>query len=184
MAAAALSTFGPPISGVPWMTWRCRFESATASSSMTPSAPTPAAGGWGRRRRAQAPGGGGGPARGLGRRLPRPADLAQHDVASIAFELLRTEHRFDPSPFYAIIGESDGFATRDDRLDLSTRDARCQHRHSFVNRGGRFSMKATMPSLRSLVANKAWKTRRSKRTPSASDVSKLRLTASFAASSD
>ncbi len=28
-------------------------------------------------------------------------------------------------------------------------------RHSFVNRGGRFSMKAAMPSLRSLVANKA-----------------------------
>src|SRR6266516_5732795 len=89
-----------------------------------------------------------------------------------------------PSPLHALIGESDGFATRDDRLDLGTRDARCQHRHSFMNRGGRFSMKAAMPSLRSLVANKAWKTRRSKRTPSASEVSKLRLTASFAASSD
>src|SRR5215467_2032917 len=123
-------------------------------------------------------------ARALERLLPRPADLAQDDVAGIAFELLRTEHRLSPSPFYAIIGESDGFAARDGRLDLSTRDARCQHRHSFVNRGGRFSMKAAMPSLRSLVANKAWKTRRSKRTPSASDVSKLRLTASFAATSD
>src|SRR5262249_59227722 len=109
-------------------------------------------------------------ARALERLLPRPADLAQDDVAGVAFELLRTEHRLSPSPFYAIISES-GFATRDDRLDLSTRDARCQHRHSFVNRGGRFSMKAAMPSLQSLVANKAWKTRRSKSTPSASDVS-------------
>src|SRR6516162_7610817 len=136
------------------------------------------------RRRAQPAGADDQHARALERLLPRPADLAQDDVAGIAFELLRTEHRLSPSPFYAIIGESDGFATRDDRLDLSTRDARCQRRHSFVNRGGRFSMKAAMPSLRSLVANKAWKTRRSKRTPSASDVSKLRLTASFAAMSD
>src|SRR5215510_718168 len=136
------------------------------------------------RRRAQPAGADDQHARALERLLPRPADLAQDDVAGVAFELLRTEHRLSPSPFYALIGESDGFATRDDRLDLSTRDARCQHRHSFVNRGGRFSMKAAMPSLRSLVANKAWKTRRSKRTPSASDVSKLRLTASFAASSD
>ena len=57
-------------------------------------------------------------------------------------------------------------------------------RHSFANRGGRFSMNAVTPSLRSLVANRAWNTRRSKRTPSAREVSKLRLTASFAAISD
>ncbi len=43
IAAAALSTFGVPISGVPWITWRCRFDSATVSSSITPSVPTPAA---------------------------------------------------------------------------------------------------------------------------------------------
>src|SRR5213080_2531094 len=43
IAAAALSTLGSPISGVPWITCRCRFESATTSSSMMPSAPTPAA---------------------------------------------------------------------------------------------------------------------------------------------
>src|SRR6516225_6747577 len=136
------------------------------------------------RRRAQPAGPDDQHARALERLLPRPADLVQDDVAGIAFKLLRTEHRWVPRRSTAVIGESDGFAIRDDRLDLSTRDARCQHRHSFMNRGGRFSMKAAMPSLRSLVANKAWKTRRSKRTPSASDVSKLRLTASFAAMSD
>ena len=43
MAAAALSTFGAPTSGVPWITWRCRFDSDTVSSSTTPSVPTPAA---------------------------------------------------------------------------------------------------------------------------------------------
>jgi hypothetical protein len=43
IAAAALSVFDAPISGVPWITWRCKFDSATTSSSMTPSVPTPAA---------------------------------------------------------------------------------------------------------------------------------------------
>ena len=43
IVAAALSTLARPISGVPWITWRCRFDSDTVSSSMTPSVPTPAA---------------------------------------------------------------------------------------------------------------------------------------------
>jgi hypothetical protein len=43
--------------------------------------------------------------------------------------------------------------------------------HRFLKAGGRFSMKAVMPSLRSSVAKVAWNTRRSKRTPSASVVS-------------
>ena len=42
MAAPALVTFGAPISGVAWMTWRCRFDSETVSSSTMPSVPTPA----------------------------------------------------------------------------------------------------------------------------------------------
>ena len=41
--AGALSTFGMPTSGVAWITCRCRFDSETTSSSMTPSVPTPAA---------------------------------------------------------------------------------------------------------------------------------------------
>jgi hypothetical protein len=51
----------------------------------------------------------------------------------------------------------------------------------FLNFAGRFSMKAVMPSFWSSVANSAWKTRRSKRTPSARLVSNARLTLSFAA---
>src|SRR5207237_1391538 len=40
---AALSTCGLPISPVAWMIWRCRLESDTSSSSITPSVPTPVA---------------------------------------------------------------------------------------------------------------------------------------------
>ena len=54
-------------------------------------------------------------------------------------------------------------------------------RYLFVNLAGRFSTKAAMPSFWSSVANSAWNTRRSKRTPSASVVSNARLTLSFAA---
>src|SRR5262249_41317389 len=54
----------------------------------------------------------------------------------------------------------------------------------FLKRGLRFSTKAAMPSFWSSVANSEWKSRRSKRTPSASVVSKARLTASLAASTD
>ena len=43
MAISAESTFGVPIRSVVWMTWRCRFERSTSSSSTTPSVPTPAA---------------------------------------------------------------------------------------------------------------------------------------------
>ena len=51
----------------------------------------------------------------------------------------------------------------------------------FLNFAGRFSMKAAMPSFRSSVVNNGWNTRRSKRTPSASDVSNARLMLSLAA---
>ena len=43
MAISAESTFGVPIRSVVWMTWRCRLERSTSSSSTTPSVPTPAA---------------------------------------------------------------------------------------------------------------------------------------------
>src|ERR1700712_1668081 len=43
MAISAESTFGVPIRSVVWITWRCRFERSTVSSSTTPSVPTPAA---------------------------------------------------------------------------------------------------------------------------------------------
>src|SRR3954453_8479591 len=43
MAISAESTFGTPIRSVVWMTWRCRLERSTSSSSTTPSVPTPAA---------------------------------------------------------------------------------------------------------------------------------------------
>src|SRR6266403_1120300 len=52
--------------------------------------------------------------------------------------------------------------------------------HLLVNFAGRFSMKAAMPSFWSAVANSEWKALRSKRIPSASVVSKARLTASLA----
>ena len=51
-----------------------------------------------------------------------------------------------------------------------------------VNFAGRFSTKAAMPSFWSSVANSDWNTRRSKRTPSASVVSKARFTASLPSS--
>ena len=55
----------------------------------------------------------------------------------------------------------------------------CAH-HLFLNFAGRFSTNAAMPSFWSSVANSAWNTRRSNSTPSASDVSNARLTASLA----
>src|ERR1700745_4189864 len=42
-AISAESTFGVPIRSVVWMTWRCRLERSTSSSSTMPSVPTPAA---------------------------------------------------------------------------------------------------------------------------------------------
>ena len=43
IARSAESTFGVPMPSVVWMTWRCRFERSTTSSSTMPSVPTPAA---------------------------------------------------------------------------------------------------------------------------------------------
>ena len=37
------SAFDRPTSLCPWMIWRCRFDSSTASNSTMPSVPTPAA---------------------------------------------------------------------------------------------------------------------------------------------
>ena len=42
-ATAALATFGMPTAAVSWITWRCRLESDTSSSSIMPIVPTPAA---------------------------------------------------------------------------------------------------------------------------------------------
>lgn len=50
----------------------------------------------------------------------------------------------------------------------------------WVNTGGRFSVKAVMPSFWSALAKTAWKRRRSKRIPSVRVVSNARFTASFA----
>src|SRR6266567_4305710 len=80
ITAAALSTLGRPRSGVPWMTWRCRLESDTASSSTTPSVPTPAAA------RYSSPGA-------PQRELARSADLAQYDVAGVTLDLIIGQHR-------------------------------------------------------------------------------------------
>src|ERR1700748_1080387 len=89
MRSAAVSALRRPMSGVPWMIWRCRLDSDTVSSSTTPSSPNPAAPGGGeihQRRRAE-------PARAdhqhgrlLQRLLAGSADLAQDDVAGVAFE--------------------------------------------------------------------------------------------------
>uniref|UniRef100_A0A182KI76 Uncharacterized protein n=1 Tax=Anopheles christyi TaxID=43041 RepID=A0A182KI76_9DIPT len=51
--------------------------------------------------------------------------------------------------------------------------------YSLVNFGARFSTNAVMPSSRSLVEKVAWKWRRSKRSPSFSDISYAELTASL-----
>ena len=41
--SSAESTFGTPTRSVVWITWRCRFDRSTTSSSTIPSVPTPAA---------------------------------------------------------------------------------------------------------------------------------------------
>src|SRR3954465_14776837 len=41
--SSAESTFATPTRSVVWITWRCRFETSTTSSSTMPSVPTPAA---------------------------------------------------------------------------------------------------------------------------------------------
>ena len=40
---SAESTLGMPMRSLSWITWRCRFERSTSSSSTMPSVPTPAA---------------------------------------------------------------------------------------------------------------------------------------------
>ena len=40
---SAESTLGMPMRSVEWITWRCRLERSTSSSSTIPSVPTPAA---------------------------------------------------------------------------------------------------------------------------------------------
>ena len=83
---------GWPTSGVPWITWRCKFDSATrvvvdhAEQAYS-----------GRRqiqqhRRAQSAGADHQHAGAAERRLAGAADLAQHDVPGIAFELFRRQH--------------------------------------------------------------------------------------------
>ena len=67
-------------------------------------------------------------------------------------------------------------------VEASEREAESQAgAYLFLNFAGRFSTKAAMPSFWSSVANSAWNTRRSKRTPSAKVVSNARLTLSLAA---
>ncbi len=92
MAAAALATFGSPICPVAWMTCRCRLESDTTSSSITPSVPTPAAARYISTGAPRPPGADHQHARVLERRLPGPADLAQHDVARVTLQLLGAQH--------------------------------------------------------------------------------------------
>jgi hypothetical protein len=43
MLASADSSLCVPMSLVPWMIWRCRFDASTMSSSTSPIVPTPAA---------------------------------------------------------------------------------------------------------------------------------------------
>ncbi len=43
MEISAESTFGTPMRSVVWMTWRCRLERSTLSSSTMPSVPSPPA---------------------------------------------------------------------------------------------------------------------------------------------
>src|SRR4051794_2516233 len=43
MESRALSALDRPTSDLPWMIWRCRFDSSTTSNSTMPSVPTPAA---------------------------------------------------------------------------------------------------------------------------------------------
>src|SRR6266480_649806 len=99
------------------------------------------------------------------RELPRPADLAQYDVAGVALDLLMGQHR-----------HSDAYIAIRGRL----RQPAGHGAHRLRNFGARFSMKAAMPSFWSSVANSEWNTRRSKRTPSASELSNARFTDSFA----
>ena len=43
IVCSAESTLATPIRSVEWITWRCRLERSTVSSSTIPSVPTPAA---------------------------------------------------------------------------------------------------------------------------------------------
>ena len=43
IVSSAESTFGTPTRSELWITWRCRLERSTVSSSTIPSVPTPAA---------------------------------------------------------------------------------------------------------------------------------------------
>ena len=43
IVSSAESTFATPTRSVLWITWRCRLERSTTSSSTMPSVPTPAA---------------------------------------------------------------------------------------------------------------------------------------------
>ena len=70
-----------------WMIWRCRLEASTASSSITPMRPTPAAARYSSAGAPRPPAPMTSTARVLQRALPRPADLAQQDVARVAVKL-------------------------------------------------------------------------------------------------
>src|SRR5881396_1627472 len=69
------------MSGVVWMTWRCRLDSETMSSSTAPSVPTPEAAGADHQH-----------GRLFQRGLPRATDFVQHDMAGVTFEFVGRQH--------------------------------------------------------------------------------------------
>ncbi len=79
------------------MTCRCKFDSDTAVVIDHAERADAGGGEIEQHRRAQAAGADHQHARGLELGLPRAADLAQHDVARIAFQFFCVEHRINPS---------------------------------------------------------------------------------------
>ena len=75
------------------ITCRCKFDSETDSLSTMPSVPTPAAARYISSRRAEPAGADHQHARSFERVLAGAADLAQHDVAGIAFKFVGAQHR-------------------------------------------------------------------------------------------
>ena len=75
------------MSAVRWMTWRCRLERSTVSSSITPRVPMPAAARYCRRGAPSPPAPTTSTLRGDQPRLAHAADLGQHDMARVAADL-------------------------------------------------------------------------------------------------
>ena len=88
MAISAESTFGVPIRSVVWMTWRCRFERSTSSSSTTPSVPDAGRREVERGRRAEPAGAEQQHLRVEQLRLALEPDLRHEQVARVALALL------------------------------------------------------------------------------------------------